>query len=1220
MQGNVTFKNITLDHNDKFHIVAQNHKLVVDTGVTTSFKLDNTGANRIYVYGGYYVPTKSFSVEGDITLRSGIFEFVTAGSRLTDGSTVTVSGGEAKITLGGTDESPVRINRFAPLGVYGGLLDANVMATVTIDGAFDVTGNTESTLAGWYLAVAYGKANANYEYTVDVLLLDDNIKVKSFFGRTEEFTVNYNVYYDARIEDSTLPVAEQFAAVKTAGKTTINTTVDTYYTYCVEKLDGHTYTDEVNTCQTCDTCGYTEHEIASNAVWVKDGDSYTFSCQCGEVKLTADKPYVYVGGYTAGTFTTDEDGKTVRVTDPVYTGENDAIGTLEAPVKTITEAVRRMAQTGGTVYLTATYDIYDDITTLPAYTETVTFTSVLGDDGKALYGFECKKLGACFNMNGPTAFENIKFDMPGQAETTHETTGEKVLMYMTLVFAAHYNDLTFGEGISTLGKAYVVAGTNRLSAAAPEANTEEREITLTFNKVETREDEVTGTSRFYTNIYLGDRVKYIQSDYVLKNKNITAIFNDADCGYVYASTTSPASYQSKTDSGENGDIENDSDDVVDEGTLVDDTDDTTTDDTTTESTYARDIVTLDNCNTTVIFNGESSAVLLNTGHENAYKGSTSLDSLTVYLNGNSTVGATTASTSLAFQLYNVKDLKIYVSDSDDTQEWDGEGTRTVALEKRIHVSLSEGFKEWCAEQEEAPQLKTYIKYSAHTTAVYPRVNYGYDVVDRDYTNDHEFALNSDGTAYVCTVCGKTMADAAMSPVVVTAKPVSAADGKITVEYIISASTHSAYSIKETINSISFNIVAPAGYTLESITGVSLADGTKDQVAGTWVGIVDGNTFTVKCIDTDNTITRTGAMCTATFTYDPTSTETSDVDGFYVTNVLANRLNDTDEIEPAVVYGVASETYTQGFSLGVILKSDYVLEYVLPTNDEVSECWMVFEKNGESSVVYPYEKDGKWRFVAPSIAGKEMNDTIRGTYYYIGTDGVLHIAATKAYNLVTYYSVMKSSEELSEVLAAMFNYGAAAQTYFGYNTDSLVNEVLDEADRVDYTSDTSVTAVDESNAKDVAGQLYTLYSQSAVLEQRILTTLVFKPVGGIDDISALTFKAEYENVNGTKLAIEISGEKVYTDIVDGVTYLCVDIDTVAAKDLRCEFTGALYSGDTQVSQTVTTSFEAYAAKVINSTDDALTASGVANPENLKAVCRAILAYSDAAAKYLKTTEQ
>lgn len=305
--------------------------------------------------------------------------------------------------------------------------------------------------------------------------------------------------------------------------------------------------------------------------------------------------------------------------------------------------------------------------------------------------------------------------------------------------------------------------------------------------------------------------------------------------------------------------------------------------------------------------------------------------------------------------------------------------------------------------------------------------------------------------------------------------------------------------------------------------------------------------------------------------------------------------------------------SQGFYLGVTLLSEYVLEYIVPVDADVTDVRMVFEKDGEDTVtVEPYEADGKWRFTVPGIAGKEMNDTISGTYYYT-KGGVCYKSPTKLLNLVSYYSVMSgtSDAKLKAVLDAMFNYGAAAQTYFGYNTEHLVTEHLAAEDIVTDFETAVTTPTDESTVGDATGFDYSLYGQDAVLNQRIGVTLYFETEGDIDTTN-LTFEARYKNINGSTLSISVPGENMFIETINGKTLLCVYVDTVAAKDLRQEFTGELYDGETQVSPSVSTSFEAYAAKTISNYAN----SEDTDKQNLVAVCRAILAYSDAAAEYLK----
>ncbi len=334
-----------------------------------------------------------------------------------------------------------------------------------------------------------------------------------------------------------------------------------------------------------------------------------------------------------------------------------------------------------------------------------------------------------------------------------------------------------------------------------------------------------------------------------------------------------------------------------------------------------------------------------------------------------------------------------------------------------------------------------------------------------------------------------------------------------------------------------------------------------------------------------------------------------------------------------------------FSARVTLLSEYILEYIIPKNDKVSECYMVFTyiENGTQTTakVYPtnvndlaspedvkaasYDETKNY-FEAPPIAAKEMADVIKGDYYYV-LDGVLYKSNTRAINLISYYKAVKKfspgitsevNTALVNVLDAMFNYGAAAQEFFGYNTNNLATTKagVTRADNSGIDEDLETLGTSNISGEAVSGQLYRLHGQSADLEQRIATVLYFKPENGVTiDTSNLVFKGGFMNVTGAWVAIEAATQKVN---VSGTELVVVYVDRPAAKDLRVEFSGALYNGDTQVSPTITTSFELYAADIINTTDEGLVSGGLVNTTDkaakLKEVCRSMLAYSDAAANY------
>ena len=338
---------------------------------------------------------------------------------------------------------------------------------------------------------------------------------------------------------------------------------------------------------------------------------------------------------------------------------------------------------------------------------------------------------------------------------------------------------------------------------------------------------------------------------------------------------------------------------------------------------------------------------------------------------------------------------------------------------------------------------------------------------------------------------------------------------------------------------------------------------------------------------------------------------------------------------------------KAISFRVALLSEYLLEYTIPYNAGETNPRMVYTitdangnitttvvepvtyetsgANNESdfAVMYPGSGTSKYYFKAPDIAGKEMTDKITGTFYY-GEGEDMCKSNTVSGNLITYYQVAKSvwgsrtddtAVKLMTLLDAMVNYGAAAQEYFGYGADNLATDATG-APKVDYTT-TDVTINEEDaimTRTEIEGQKYTFALQSADLDQRISSILYFEYTD-MPDLENLVFKGSYTNVTGA--LITFTADTVKIETIEGTEYIAVYVDRPAAKDLRVEFTGALYEGETQVSDKVTTSFECYA----------LLAEGTSD-NSLKALCRSILAYCDVAKDYfdaywneiLESTEQ
>ena len=104
-----------------------------------------------------------------------------------------------------------------------------------------------------------------------------------------------------------------------------------------------------------------------------------------------------------------------------------------------------------------------------------------------------------------------------------------------------------------------------------------------------------------------------------------------------------------------------------------------------------------------------------------------------------------------------------------------------------------------------------------------------------------------------------------------------------------------------------------------------------------------------------------------------------------------------------------------------------------------------------------------------IAAKEMGDSRYYCAYAKMSDGTITYSELSQYSPKQYAMsrlVNSNNEELKALCVAMLNYGTAAQQYFGYKTDDLMNAELTDAQKalvIDYSADlfNGVMAADSS---------------------------------------------------------------------------------------------------------------------------------------------------------------
>ena len=239
-------------------------------------------------------------------------------------------------------------------------------------------------------------------------------------------------------------------------------------------------------CTTCgekDACKHTD-----SLIWEKSAEgTYSLVCRnCNETLLPAQSelPTVYLNN----------------------TGSDANLGTETAPVLTLEEAVRRLTETGGSVFLQNRYTITKSIV-LPEWSGKITFCSTTDAKGNANNGFyfgftstidkynRFVDDNVCLSLGGDAEFNNIVFkgNSPYKSE---DSKGKDTV----LGIAANWHNVDFTYiRFHDRARVFFVEGT-RLST---ESNTEVKDVTVNFYGPAVSSGNPNGFVPFF-HIVLGD--------------------------------------------------------------------------------------------------------------------------------------------------------------------------------------------------------------------------------------------------------------------------------------------------------------------------------------------------------------------------------------------------------------------------------------------------------------------------------------------------------------------------------------------------------------------------------------------------------------------------------------------------------------------------------------------------------------------------------------------
>lgn len=297
-----------------------------------------------------------------------------------------------------------------------------------------------------------------------------------------------------------------------------------------------------------------------------------------------------------------------------------------------------------------------------------------------------------------------------------------------------------------------------------------------------------------------------------------------------------------------------------------------------------------------------------------------------------------------------------------------------------------------------------------------------------------------------------------------------------------------------------------------------------------------------------------------------------------------------EEEEEVEFGFAGASITLQHNLAVNFKADKVLF----TEMGYANPSVVFEMNGKQTTVSDYAvQDDRYVFTFSDIAPNQMNDEITATLS-AEFEGQT-VTATKKYSVAEYcYSMLAETTdaELRTLLVDLLHYGAASQTYTGYNTANLVDANLTAAQLAWGTATApALESVMDTDYKTVSAPAATWTAATLVLKDSV----------------SLRMKLAAENIEGLSVKVATATNTWTIPASDFVAagngQYYVYFTGLNAAQMRETLELTVYNGDTAVSNTALYSIESYAAEQHDS-----TVAGLAD------LLDAMMKYGDAANAY------
>ena len=297
---------------------------------------------------------------------------------------------------------------------------------------------------------------------------------------------------------------------------------------------------------------------------------------------------------------------------------------------------------------------------------------------------------------------------------------------------------------------------------------------------------------------------------------------------------------------------------------------------------------------------------------------------------------------------------------------------------------------------------------------------------------------------------------------------------------------------------------------------------------------------------------------------------------------------------SMLYAIPVESLRNCSNISLIVTKDYVLQDG------------TVEKREKTLTPVEYTIDGTayYRFDYKEVSAKEIGDVLiayldftKGEQKYNGE--------VDEYSLKEYAEerlAASSNDSFKRLLVDLLNYGAAAQTYFEYKTDELVNADLTE-DQKALSSNKYEEITKVVSDEDTGDYEAKITRKNIKFGNRIELLVATSFVEG-DDLDGVRLKVAYTTASGSEAVGYVDGEDfVYRTDVNAYTAY---FDGLKASEFRSVLELTLMRGDEKISMTVRYSLDTYAANRLEASKD----------ENYKELLKKTLIYSDSAKNYFE----